>query len=444
MSTVTFNGSGELTAQTVFSDIGTATIVIIEGYSSIAETAFDGYPSITSVTIPNSVTIIGDGAFRECTGLTSVTIPNSVTIIGYEAFYSCTSLTSVTIGNSVTNIGGYAFYSCTSLTSVTIPNSVTIIGDGAFYECTSLTSVTIGNSVTNIGGYAFNNCTSITSVTIGNSVTNIGDYTFSACTSLTSVTIPNSVTTIGGGAFNACTSLTSVVIEDPSKITSVQTDSFTNVSNNPNSSTITFYDTADAASLTGNWSIISTYYASETFYSFPACFNEGTKILSLNNQFEEEYIPIENLKKGDVVKSYKHGYRKIDLIGKSKLLNNPNNFSSCMYKMEKTDTNGLIEDLIVTGGHSILVDDLGDCKDENEKIFNGTQMIDGKYLLHSCVSKDFIKMDNNNIYTYYHFILENNGDDNERFGVYANGILTETPPKKTFLTFGLTLTELVN
>jgi len=166
--------------------------------------------------------------------------------------------------------------------------------------------------------------------------------------------------------------------------------------------------------------------------SDPSCFNEGTKILCLNKNLEEEYIPIENLRKGDLVKSYKHGYRKIDLIGKNPMINNPERFNECMYKMEKTDDTGLIEDLIVTGGHSILVDDLGVLKEENDKIFGSTPMIDDKYLLLSAVSKDFKKLENTNLYTYYHFILENNGNDDERFGVWANGILTETPSKNQF------------
>ena len=165
--------------------------------------------------------------------------------------------------------------------------------------------------------------------------------------------------------------------------------------------------------------------------SNPSCFNEGTKILCLNKNLEEEYIPIENLRKGDLVKSYKHGYRKIDLIGKNPMINNPDKFNECMYKMEKTEENGLLDDLIVTGGHAILVHDLGICKEENDKIL-GTIMIDDKYLLLSAVSKEFVKLENTNLYTYYHFILENNGNDDERFGVWANGILTETPSKNQF------------
>ena len=117
-----------------------------------------------SVTLPNSVTSIGDWAFEFCSRLTSVTIPNSVTSIGNCAFYFCTSLTSVTIPNSVTNIGGSAFSGCSGLTSITIGNSVTSIGDDAFYGCFGLTFITIPNSVTNIGMAAFQNCSNLATI----------------------------------------------------------------------------------------------------------------------------------------------------------------------------------------------------------------------------------------------------------------------------------------
>ncbi len=234
-------------------------VTIPNSVTSIGSYAFESCYSLTSVNIPNSVTSIGDGAFQGCHGLTSVTIsditawlsisfagsesnplcyayhlflngeevkdltiPNSVTSIGDYAFQWCSSLTSVTIPNSVTSIGNSAFYYCSNLTSVTIPNSVTSIGNSAFYYCSNLTSVTIPSSVTSIGGYAFQRCSSLTSVTIGNSVTTIGYSAFSDCSSLTSVTIPNSVTSIGDYAFSGCSSLTSIISKmmNPCKIPS--------------------------------------------------------------------------------------------------------------------------------------------------------------------------------------------------------------------------------
>ena len=166
--------------------------------------AFSRCNSLTSVSIPGSVTSIDEWAFAHCTGLTSITIPNSVTSIGSSAFQDCTNLTSVTIPSSMTSISDYTFCLCSGLTSVTIPNSVADIGNGAFSSCRSLTSVTIPNSVTSIGNSAFANCRSLTSVTIPSSVTSIGDGVFSGCKGLTSVTIPNSVADIGNGAFSSC------------------------------------------------------------------------------------------------------------------------------------------------------------------------------------------------------------------------------------------------
>jgi len=137
------------------------------------------------------------------------TIPE-MAFVDKNKIEGCETLVSVTIPDSVTSIGNYAFAGCTSLTGITIPNSVTSIEMSAFAGCTSLASVTIGNSVTSIGYGAFSNCASLASVTIGNSVTGIGQWAFAGCASLASVTIPASVTRIGSSAFRNCTSLASV------------------------------------------------------------------------------------------------------------------------------------------------------------------------------------------------------------------------------------------
>ena len=121
--------------------------------------------------------------------MSSVSIGNSVTSIGQRAFYGCSSLTSIEIPNSVTSIGINAFSGCSSLTSIEIPNSVTSIGDAAFYNCSSLSSVSIPNSVTSIGIYAFTGCRSLSSIEIPNSVTSIGKYAFYGCNSLKKITV---------------------------------------------------------------------------------------------------------------------------------------------------------------------------------------------------------------------------------------------------------------
>lgn len=107
---------------------------------AIAENGFKG-SSLTSVTIPNSITSIGDHAFENCTNLQSLSLPTSVTSIGEKAFAGCTALKTVSLGN-VKNIGNYAFGNCGNIQSITFPSNLRSIGEGAFYGCSRLATVT--------------------------------------------------------------------------------------------------------------------------------------------------------------------------------------------------------------------------------------------------------------------------------------------------------------
>ena len=243
--------------------------------TSIRYHAFYECKSLTEVTIPNSVTTIGNGAFDSCTGLQKV-IWNARNAdyyngLSYDSpFSNCDRLTDFVFGEEVEYIPDYLCFQLTSLKKLVIGNSVTTIGMWAFYECTGLTEVTISNSVTTIGYKAFDGCTGLqkviwnarnaqdlqyvydnpifpdcnqltdfvfgeevehipdflcnnlrllNTIVIPNSVTTIGDGAFNSCTGLTEVTIPNSVTSIGSSAFSGCTGLTEVTI--PNSVTSI-------------------------------------------------------------------------------------------------------------------------------------------------------------------------------------------------------------------------------
>jgi len=204
---------------------------------------------ITSVIIPDGITMIRDSAFIYCTKLTSINIPNSVNGIAQSAFKGCSSLTAINVSagsknymsdngvlynkdktilqtypvgktgssfvipNSVTNVGDGAFSDCINLTSITIPNSVKYIGEYTFSKCTNLTSITIPNSVKYIGWSAFEGCKNLASVTMMDGVDNIEDGAFADCPKITSIIIPKSVKGIGQYAFEGCTNLVSVTFQ---------------------------------------------------------------------------------------------------------------------------------------------------------------------------------------------------------------------------------------
>ena len=229
--------------------------------TKIGEDALKDNTTITSVTIPASVTEIGSNAFAGCTNLTSVNYagdwsnltiqsgnpavqdaanaplfdfeftPDNTAVIVINYKYNGAAA-DVTIpsrykGKPVTTIGHAAFFN-SAVTSVTIPDSVTSISDSAFINCPQLTNISIPNSVTYIGFSAFNSCTSLKSITLPSSLSTIQSYAFCNCGNLETIRIPVSVTSIGNCAFADCPSLMTVTYPG----SKTQWDDITKGSNN--------------------------------------------------------------------------------------------------------------------------------------------------------------------------------------------------------------------
>ena len=219
----------------------------------------------TFVSVPSTVTAIGEGAFAGNTTLQSIELPDSLREIGYNAFGGCTALISVTIPDSVTKVGPGAFKGCSALTLADLGAGISSWGSGVFNDCTSLSKVIVdeknnyllyyngalyngdmsmlyqvlagrtGDSyampdeVKEIDTYAFWNQQNIKNVKVSPNVTKIPSYAMSSMGSVENVILPDSVSSIAEKAFANNTTLKQVMI--PASVNSIQDNAFANSPN---------------------------------------------------------------------------------------------------------------------------------------------------------------------------------------------------------------------
>ncbi len=440
---------------------GATTYTVVQ----IGSGALQEFNTMTSLSIPDSVTNIGTNAFTNCenlsgvnlnstsnlkiisdyafqgTSLSSITIPPSVTSIGIEAFNLMFSLTSIafTPTSLLNSIGAQAFQQC-SINSFNFPSSVTSIGSNTFTNAPNLTAVTFDSNsqLSRIPSGAFIDCTSLTSIIIPSSVTFVENFSFADCTSLgPQLTIPSSVTEIGTSAFWTCTSLTSVYFDASNsiKLPIFNGACFDQLGGGGGTKTNKAYYYRNVLASNGSPATNATFIAAgfnssqEINSTDPiTCFKEDTKILT-----NKGYIPIQNLRKGHLVKTLEHYYLPIVMIGK-KEIHHPaltERIQDQLYKCTQSEYPEIIEDLVLTGCHSILVDEFAN-EEQKEKTIEVNKIIyvtDRKYRLPACADHRASVYEHPGTHTIYHLALENN-DYYMNYGIYANGLLVESCSKR--------------
>ncbi len=179
---------------------------------------------VTDLVIPSKIQIgnttvtvaaIAPGAFTGDGDLVSVSVPGTVTSIGQSTFYNCTKLERVSLAAGLNEIGANAFNSCSSLKKVVVPSTVTTLGIGAFRNCTSLRTVTLSCAIRKIDILAFGGCSALDAISIPETVDTIRGNAFQNCTRLFAVRIPKSVSVIVETAFSGCDSIMNVEVSWP-------------------------------------------------------------------------------------------------------------------------------------------------------------------------------------------------------------------------------------
>jgi hypothetical protein len=157
------------------------------------------------------------------------------------------------------------------------------------------------------------------------------------------------------------------------------------------------------------------------------CFKEGTTLLT-----DRGYRLIETLRPGDLIKTINHGFKSIEMIGFRSMIHSASEdrIKDQLYVCRSDQYPEVIEDLVITGCHSILTKQFGEGEREKTKeVLSDIYVTDNHYRLPACVDKRAAVYETAGMYTIYHIALEN--DDNYmNYGIYANGLLVETSSKR--------------
>lgn len=180
--------------------------------TSIGDGAFTDCAALSSFRYPTATTLktIGARAFLRCTSIGTVTIPASVTSIG-EAAFAESGVTAMTVGGSTTVIPPSFASGCTSLSALTLRAGVEQLGEAAFADCTHLADVTLCNGLTTLGAYAFRGDLRLLTVSLPDTLTAIGAYAFEECSRLVSLSIGRDLASVGAYAFRGCDRLIEIV-----------------------------------------------------------------------------------------------------------------------------------------------------------------------------------------------------------------------------------------
>ncbi len=187
-------------------------VSLSEGVTSIGNYAFSDCRAMTTLSLPTSLTRIGAMAFRNCSALSALTLPSALTSIEQEAFFGCSSISALSLPTGLLSLGDSAF-SMTGIKSLALPSTVTEVGSEAFSACDSLLSASLP-SLTSLPDRIFAGCGALTNVTLCPMLTEIGESAFEECFSLSQITFPTTLTSIGPRAFLSCSSLRGVILPD--------------------------------------------------------------------------------------------------------------------------------------------------------------------------------------------------------------------------------------